>query len=272
MEINIKNIKLGKKCSLVLIAGPCVIEQEKEMLKIAENLKKITEKLKVPFVFKSSYDKANRLSIKSYRGPGLKKGLQILSKIKKEFKVPILSDIHCKEEIEQVLDVLDVIQVPAFLSRQTDLVVAASKTGKTINIKKAQFLAPWDMKNIIEKITSSGNNNLFITERGTCFGYNNLVVDMRSIPIMQDFGFPVVFDGTHSVQKPGGQGSSSGGNREFIFPLVKAAVAVGCSGIFLEVHKNPDKALCDGPNMLALKDLENLLKQAIEIHNIVLEK
>ncbi|MFH1613085.1 MAG: 3-deoxy-8-phosphooctulonate synthase [bacterium] len=271
-EIKIKNIKLGENCPLVLIAGPCVIEQEQEMLEIAENLKKITEKLKIPFIFKSSYDKANRLSIKSYRGPGLKKGLKILSKIKKEFDLPILSDIHCKEEIQKILEVLDVIQIPAFLSRQTDLVVAVAKTGKVINIKKAQFLAPWDMKNIVEKITSSGNNNLFITERGSCFGYNNLVVDMCSIPIMQKFGFPVIFDGTHSVQKPGGGGSFSGGNREFIFPLTKAAVAAGCSGIFLEVHKNPDKALCDGSNMLALKDLEELLKQVIEIHKIISKK
>src|SRR3990172_10681542 len=258
-EIKIGNVLIGSKNPLVIIAGPCVIETEKSTIDAAKRLKKISEKLKIPLIFKSSYDKANRTSISSPRGPGIKKGLKILEKVKKETGMPVLSDIHSPEEVAYAAEVLDVFQIPAFLCRQTDLIVAASKTGKPVNIKKGQFLAPWEVKNIIEKFTSTGNHNLLITERGTSFGYNNLVVDMRSILIMQEFGYPVIFDATHSVQLPGGLGSASGGQREFVAPLSKAAVAVGCNGLFLEVHQDPDKALCDGPNMLRLDDLEKLL-------------
>lgn len=258
-EVKIGNAAVGSKNPLVIIAGPCVIETEKSTIDAAKKLKKISEKLKIPLIFKSSYDKANRTSISSPRGPGIEKGLKILEKVKKETGMPVLSDIHSPEEVAYAAEVLDVFQIPAFLCRQTDLIVAASKTGKPVNIKKGQFLAPWEVKNIIEKFTSTGNHNLLITERGTSFGYNNLVVDMRSILIMQEFGYPVIFDATHSVQLPGGQGSASGGQREFVAPLSKAAVAVGCNGLFLEVHQDPDKALCDGPNMLRLDDLEKLL-------------
>jgi len=258
-EVKIGNTAVGSKNPLVIIAGPCVIETEKSTIDAAKRLKKISEKLKVPLIFKSSYDKANRTSISSPRGPGIEKGLKILEKVKKETGMPVLSDIHSPEEVAYAAEVLDVFQIPAFLCRQTDLIVAASKTGKPVNIKKGQFLAPWDVKNIIEKFISTGNHNLLITERGTSFGYNNLVVDMRSILIMQEFGYPVIFDATHSVQLPGGLGSASGGQREFVAPLSKAAVAVGCNGLFLEVHPEPDKALCDGPNMLRLDDLEKLL-------------
>jgi 2-dehydro-3-deoxyphosphooctonate aldolase (KDO 8-P synthase) len=258
-EVKIGNAAVGSKNPLVIIAGPCVIETEKSTIDAAKRLKKISEKLKIPLIFKSSYDKANRTSISSPRGPGIEKGLKILEKVKKETGMPVLSDIHSPEEIAYAAEVLDVFQIPAFLCRQTDLIVAASKTGKPVNIKKGQFLAPWEVKNIIEKFTSTGNHNLLITERGTSFGYNNLVVDMRSILIMQGFGYPVIFDATHSVQLPGGLGSASGGQREFVAPLSKAAVAVGCNGLFLEVHQDPDKALCDGPNMLRLNDLEKLL-------------
>lgn len=258
-EIKIGNVLIGSKNPLVIIAGPCVIETEKSTIDAAKRLKKISEKLKIPLIFKSSYDKANRTSISSPRGPGIEKGLKILEKVKKETGMPVLSDIHSPEEVAYAAEVLDIFQIPAFLCRQTDLIVAASKTGKPVNIKKGQFLAPWEVKNIIEKFTSTGNHNLLITERGTSFGYNNLVVDMRSILIMQEFGYPVIFDATHSVQLPGGLGSASGGQREFVAPLSKAAVAVGCNGLFLEVHPDPDKALCDGPNMLKLNDLEKLL-------------
>ena len=258
-KIKIGNVLIGSKNPLVIIAGPCVIETEKSTIDAAKRLKKISEKLKIPLIFKSSYDKANRTSISSPRGPGIEKGLKILEKVKKETGMPVLSDIHSPEEVAYAAEVLDVFQIPAFLCRQTDLIVAASKTGKPVNIKKGQFLAPWEVKNIIEKFTSTGNHNLLITERGTSFGYNNLVVDMRSILIMQEFGYPVIFDATHSVQLPGGLGSASGGQREFVAPLSKAAVAVGCNGLFLEVHPDPDKALCDGPNMLRLDDLEKLL-------------
>ncbi|MDP3298249.1 MAG: 3-deoxy-8-phosphooctulonate synthase [Thermodesulfovibrionia bacterium] len=258
-EIKIGNVLIGSKNPLVIIAGPCVIETEKSTIDAAKRLKKISEKLKIPLIFKSSYDKANRTSISSPRGPGIEKGLKILEKVKKETGMPVLSDIHSPEEVAYAAEVLDVFQIPAFLCRQTDLIVAASKTGKPVNIKKGQFLAPWEVKNIIEKFTSTGNHNLLITERGTSFGYNNLVVDMRSILIMQEFGYPVIFDATHSVQLPGGLGSASGGQREFVAPLSKAAVAVGCNGLFLEVHPDPDKALCDGPNMLKLDDLEKFL-------------
>ena len=256
--VRIGNITIGGKTPLVFIAGPCVIETEELTLKTAKELQEIFKKLAIPLIFKSSYDKANRTSVNSYRGPGIKKGLKILEKIKGKTNLPIISDVHSVDEVSYAAKVLDVIQIPALLCRQTDLILAASKTGKPVNIKKGQFLAPWDVKNIIEKFTSTGNHNLLITERGTSFGYNNLVVDMRSIPIMKSFGYPVVFDATHGVQLPGGRGTTSGGQREFIAPLARAAVAAGCDAVFLEVHKYPDKALCDGPNMLSLEEVSVL--------------
>ncbi|OGI17466.1 MAG: 3-deoxy-8-phosphooctulonate synthase, partial [Candidatus Moranbacteria bacterium RBG_19FT_COMBO_42_6] len=251
-EIKIENITIGGQNPLAFIAGPCVIESEEITLSIAGKLKDYSEKYNLPFIFKSSYDKANRTSVNSYRGPGIDEGLRILQKVKKEFNLPLLSDVHSVDEIKKSSDVLDVIQIPALLCRQTDIIVAAAKTGKPVNVKKGQFLSPYDVKNIIDKVRSTGNENIMITERGASFGYNNLVVDMRSIPIMQSFGYPVVYDATHSVQLPGGQGSCSGGQREFIEPLARAAVSTGCEAVFMEVHENPDKALCDGPNMLSL--------------------
>ncbi|MCX7724406.1 MAG: 3-deoxy-8-phosphooctulonate synthase [Thermodesulfovibrio sp.] len=258
-----------KKDELFIIAGPCVIENEDVLFKTAYELKEISQNLNIPFIFKSSYDKANRSSIKSYRGPGIKKGLEILSKIKEEFDLPILSDVHSVEEIRIAKDFLDIIQIPAFLCRQTDLVVEAGKTGKPVNVKKGQFLAPWDVKNIVEKIKYTGNEKIIITERGTSFGYNNLVVDFRSFPIIRSMGVLVVFDATHSVQLPGGGGTCSSGQREFIPYLSRAAVACGIDGLFFEVHPDPDKALCDGPNMLALKDFKKLITELLEIHKTV---
>lgn len=259
-KIKIGKIIIGENEPICLIAGPCVIENEKETINIGFEIKKITSELKIPYIFKASYDKANRSSINSFRGPGLKNGLKILAKVKKELKVPILSDVHSEAEIPYAQEVLDIIQIPAFLSRQTDLILTAAKTDKIINVKKGQFLAPWDVKNIIEKIEFVGNHNILITERGTCFGYNNLVVDFKSILIMQKFGYPIVFDATHSVQLPGGKGKSSGGEREYVLYLAKAAVAVGCDALFMEIHNCPEKALCDGPNSLNLKELKSLLK------------
>jgi len=264
-QISVKNIKIGDKNPLVLIAGPCVIESEKACLETAERIKEIAAKLNIPFIFKSSFDKANRLSIDSYRGPGIKKGLNILNKVKQKIKVPILSDIHCSRDIPEAAVILDIIQIPAFLCRQTDIVVAAAKTGKVVNIKKGQFLAPWDILPIIKKIESTGNKQILITERGVSFGYNNLITDFRSLAIMREFGYPVIYDATHSVQIPGGRGSSSGGQCEFVEGLSRAAVAFGCDGLFLEVHPDPDKALCDGPNMISLKELEKLLRQVKKI-------
>ncbi len=268
-EIRIGNVTVGGQNPLVFIAGPCVIESEEITLRIAVTLKEYSEKNKIPFIFKSSYDKANRTSVNSFRGPGIDKGLRILQRLKEKLEVSILSDIHSVDDIVKAADVLDVIQIPAFLCRQTDIIVAAAKTGKPVNIKKGQFLAPWDVKNIIEKARSTGNENIMITERGVSFGYNNFVVDMRSIPIMQGFGYPVVYDATHSVQLPGGQGSCSGGQREFIEPLAKAAVAAGCDAVFMEVHENPDKALCDGPNMLSLENFYVLAKKLVELNKLV---
>lgn len=260
-EIRTKNIKIGAGNPLVLIAGPCVIEDRGSTLKTARLLKELTGRLNFPFIFKSSYDKANRTSLDSFRGPGLKKGLEILEEVKEKLDVPILSDVHCKEDIDYAAKVLDVIQIPAFLCRQTDILVKAAHTGKVINVKKGQFLAPWDIAPIIKKIESAGNKNILVTERGVSFGYNNLVSDFRALAIMQDFGYPVIYDATHSVQLPAGKGAASGGERRFVAGLSRAAVAFGCDGLFLEVHQNPDKALCDGPNMISLKDLEVLLKQ-----------
>jgi len=270
-EVNIGNVTIGGKNPLIFIAGPCVIETEESTLKTAKRLKEIFRSLNIPLIFKSSYDKANRTSISSYRGPGIEKGLTILKKVKEETGLPVLSDVHSVEEVPYAAQVLDVLQIPAFLCRQTDLVLSASRTGKPVNIKKGQFLAPWDVKNIIEKFTSTGNHNLLITERGTSFGYNNLIVDMRSIPVMQGFGYPVVFDATHGVQLPGGRGSSSSGQREFVAPLTRAAVAVGCDAIFIEVHECPDKALCDGPNMLNLEEVSLLAPKLKEISQSVRE-
>lgn len=263
------NVSIGGNAPFVLIAGPCVIEDEKTTLAIAGKLKSITSKLKISFVFKASYDKANRTSVKSYRGPGLKRGLAILAEVKKRFHLPVLTDVHCKEDVKEVAKVADIIQIPAFLCRQTDLVLEAAKTGKNINIKKGQFLAPWDVRQILNKAASTGNKNITITERGASFGYNNLVVDFRAIPIMRQMGCPVIFDATHSVQIPGGLGTASGGQREMVEYLARAAVAVGVDGIFMEVHTNPEKALCDGPNSLSLKSLPVLLKQLKELDRVV---
>ena len=269
--VKIKDIKIGFKQPLVLIAGPCVIESEKDALFHAEALVKITSKLKIPFIYKSSYDKANRTSISSFRGPGLLKGLDILDKIKKRFNVPILSDVHCKEDIEEAVHVLDIIQIPAFLSRQTDLILTAAETNKPVNVKKGQFMAPWDMRHVIDKITKCGNYNIVLTERGASFGYNNLVSDMRSLPIMREFGYPVVYDATHSVQLPGGLDKTSGGDGKFVPALARAAVAVGVDGLFIETHRTPKKALSDGANMLRLKDLSVLLSKIKKIREVVKE-
>ena len=267
-QIKVKDVTIGGQ-DLVLIAGPCVIETEEDTLEHARKLKEITSRVGMPFIFKSSYDKANRSSVTSFRGPGLNEGLEILKLVKKEFDLPIISDVHCQKEIEPASRVLDIIQVPAFLSRQTDFVIEAARTGKVVNIKKGQFLAPWDVKNIIDKIASTGNDNIIITERGTCFGYNNLVSDMRSLAIMAEFGYPIVYDATHSVQLPGGKGEVSDGQREFVTGLSRAAVAMGCQGLFLEVHIDPKTAPCDGPNMIAMADLEELLIKIKKIHNIL---
>jgi 2-dehydro-3-deoxyphosphooctonate aldolase (KDO 8-P synthase) len=268
-EITIADIMLGGNNPLFIIAGPCVIENEEIVFYTAERLKEICRGLGLPLIFKSSYDKANRTSLSSFRGPGIEKGLRILSDVRSRFKIPVISDVHSVEEVKSASQVLDAIQIPAFLCRQTDLILSASCTGKPVNIKKGQFLAPWDVKNIIDKFTSTGNHDLFITERGTSFGYNNLVVDFRGISIMRSFGYPIVFDVTHSLQLPGGQGSSSGGQREFAEPLARAAVAVGVDGLFMEVHPDPDKALCDGPNMLPIDTVPDLLRMIKHIHHAV---
>ncbi|HOL21717.1 MAG TPA: 3-deoxy-8-phosphooctulonate synthase [bacterium] len=265
-EIKIANVKIGGDNIFCLIAGPCVIENERMVFYTAENLKKICEKEKVPFIFKASFDKANRSSIRSFRGPGIKKGLEILAKVKEKFEIPITTDVHCYTQIIPVADVVDIIQIPAFLCRQTDLLVAAGKTGKVVNVKKGQFLSPWEVKNIIEKVVSTGNKKVVITERGTSFGYNNLVSDFRSIPIMRSFGYPVIFDATHSVQQPGGLGKCSGGNREFVPYLAKAAMAVGCDGIFAEVHPDPARALSDSSNMLNINEMKKLLAELKDIY------
>lgn len=260
-EITIADFKIGRNNPLTLIAGPCVIEEEEICVSIATEIKNITKELDIPFVFKASFDKANRSSINSYRGPGLKKGLSILEKIKHKLNIPITTDVHCVNEAKKAAKVVDIIQIPAFLCRQTDLIIEAAKTKKTINVKKGQFLSPQEVKNIILKINSAGNPNILITERGTSFGYQNLVVDFRSIPIMQSFGYPVVFDATHSVQLPGAAVNSSSGEKEFVSYLSRAAVVVGCNALFLEVHKNPKEALCDSSNMINLEELYNLLKE-----------
>ncbi|MBF0343605.1 MAG: 3-deoxy-8-phosphooctulonate synthase [Nitrospirae bacterium] len=254
--------------SLFVIAGPCVIESREIVLETAKALKDISKKLALPIIFKSSYDKANRTSVNSYRGVGMENGLTILSEVRSTFDLPIITDVHSAQEVKLAAEVVDVLQIPAFLCRQTDLILAAANTGKIVNIKKGQFLAPWDVKNIVDKFVSTGNTRLFITERGTMFGYNNLVVDFRAIPIMRSFGYPVLLDITHSVQLPGGLGTASSGQREFAPVLARAAAAVGIDGLFMEVHPKPDKALCDGPNMLELNKLEDILITIIAIHKI----
>ena len=268
-EVKIGSIKIGGNNPFVLIAGTCSIESESSAVRHAKALKDITGRLGIPFVYKASYDKANRTSIDSFRGPGLKKGIKILKKIKEKMNIPILSDVHCKEDVKEAAKVLDIIQIPAFLSRQTDLILAAANTGKAVNIKKGQFLAPWDMRHIVKKIESTGNKNIVLTERGVSFGYNNLISDFRSVLIMRDLGYPVVYDATHSVQMPGGLGDSSGGERRFIPYLSMAAVACGVNGIFVEGHEDPDKALSDGPNMIKLDDLEGMLMKLKKIERAV---
>ena len=264
--VHIGDIAIGDGQPFILIAGPCVIENAETTLSIASCLKNLTRDLDIPFLFKSSYDKANRTSIDSFRGPGISKGLNILKEIKDQLHIKILSDVHRISEIDQAAQVLDVIQVPAFLSRQTDFVLEIARTGKPVNIKKGQFMAPWDMANVVEKVTSTGNHQILLTERGTMFGYNNLTVDFRGIKIMQDIGFPVIFDVTHSVQLPGGSGTSSGGQREFAPLLAKAGIAAGANGIFMEVHLDPANALCDGPNSLRLETLSEMLIQLKAIY------
>ena len=262
-------LSIGGQNPLALIAGPCVIESEKIAMEIAEKLKRITTDLHVPFIFKASYDKANRTSIKSFRGPGLNDGLKILQKIKTELDLPVLSDVHKEEEIDPAAEVLDILQIPAFLCRQTDLLVKAAQTGKPINVKKGQFLAPWDMKNVVVKLEESGNINILLTERGATFGYNNLVVDMRSLVLMREHGYPVIFDATHSLQQPGGQGTTSGGQSEMVPDLARGAVAVGCDALFMEIHTDPSKALSDGPNMLQIDMLPELLEQLVILDQVV---
>ncbi len=267
--IKVKKINIGNKLPLTLIAGPCQIESKDHCHMIAAKIQEIADKLNIGFIFKSSFDKANRTSLKSARGIGLDKSLSIFEYIAKDLDLPILTDIHNEEQCKIVSKVVDVIQIPAFLCRQTDLLVAAAKTNKVINIKKGQFLAPWDMKNVIKKIEESGNDKILITERGVSFGYNTLISDMRSLPILSELGYPVVYDATHSVQQPGGKGDSSGGERQFVSSLSRAAVAVGISTIFLETHDNPDKAPSDGANMIPLNSLEKLLKNLIAIDKII---
>ena len=252
-----------------LIAGPCVIESEEMVLSIAGKMKEITDRLGIPYTFKASFDKANRTSLSSFRGPGIDEGLRILKKVKDTYGLPVCTDIHEPWQAAPAAQVADILQIPAFLCRQTDLLVAAAKTGRCVNIKKAQFLAPWDMKNCVEKVRQSGNENVMLCERGTSFGYNTLVVDMTGLRVMKEFGVPVIFDATHSVQKPGGNGTSTGGNREFVEYLAKAAVAVGVDGLFMETHPNPDSAKSDGPNMVPLSEMEALLKKLIRVYDAV---
>tara|TARA_Y100000590_G_scaffold330422_1_gene375355 strand:+ start:51 stop:878 length:828 start_codon:yes stop_codon:yes gene_type:complete len=270
--INCNGIKISNQSKISLIAGPCQLESEQHAMDMAGKIKDIVSKFNIGFIYKTSFDKANRTSIKGKRGAGLEKSLPVFDKIKKELNVPVLTDIHSEEQCKIVSKHVDVLQVPAFLCRQTDLLIAAAKTKKIINVKKGQFLAPWDMVNVTQKISDSGNDNILVTERGASFGYNTLVSDMRSIPIMAKNGYPVVFDGTHSVQQPGGLGEKSGGQREFVEYLSRAAVAVGVAAIFLETHQDPDNAPSDGPNMIPLNKLEILLKQIVEIDDLIKNK
>ena len=267
--IKISNFKVANNLPLTLIAGPCQLESQAHAFKMVERIQSIAKKLKINFIYKTSFDKANRTSLSGKRGLGLEKSMAIFDQIKKKFKVPILTDVHTAEQCSIVSRHADILQIPAFLCRQTDLLIAAAKTGKIINVKKGQFLAPWDMKNVVSKIQNSGNKNILITERGVCFGYNTLVSDFRAIPTLKEFGYPVIFDATHSVQQPGGKGNSSGGQREFVDPLSRAAVAVGVAAIFIETHDNPDRAPSDGANMLHINKLESLLKKLQKIDLII---
>lgn len=268
-EITVGNATFGGDRPLVLIAGPCVIEEEALTLRIAESLQRICADLGVGLVFKASYDKANRSSGGSFRGPGMAEGLKILARVKSEFGLPVVSDVHDLSQVAPAAEVLDIIQIPAFLCRQTDLLLAAAATGKVVNVKKGQFMAPWDMRNVVAKLRDAGNPQILLTERGASFGYNNLVVDMRGLAIMREDGTPVIFDATHSVQLPGGAGTASAGQRQYVGALSRAAAAVGIDGLFWEVHENPEQALCDGPNSLYLKDVKNLLEEVLAIDAIV---
>ena len=269
IKVNCGKIEISNDNKICIIAGPCQLENEAHAIKISTELKKITSELGINLIYKTSFDKANRTSLKGQRGMGLEQSLPIFDKIKKDLGVPILTDIHNAEQCSVVAPHADVLQIPAFLCRQTDLLIAAAKTGKIINVKKGQFLAPWDMINVTKKIADSGNKNILVTERGACFGYNTLVSDMRSLPIMAKNGYPVIFDATHSVQQPGGQGESSGGQREFVEYLARAAVAVGVAGVFIETHQDTDNEPSDGPNMVPLNKLENLLKQLTDIDKLI---
>ncbi len=266
-EIKIGNVKIGGENIFCLIGGPCVIENEKVIMQTAEFLAKLCSDEDVPFIFKASFDKANRSSIKSFRGPGMRKGLALLRKVSEKFDLPVTTDVHCVTQIDEIRDSVDMIQIPAFLCRQTDLLIGAGKTGKPVNVKKGQFLSPMEIKNVIEKILSTGNSNIIITERGTTFGYNNLVSDFRALPMMRDFGYPVIFDATHSVQEPGGRGTSSGAKKRYIPYLAKAAIAVGCDGIFAEIHPAPESALSDSANMLDLNEMKVLVRDLKSIYN-----
>ena len=261
VEIPIGPFSVGGKFPHILIAGPCVIESEAIVLETATAIAKIAQELHIPYVFKASYDKANRTSISSFRGLGIDAGLKILKKVKEEVGIPILTDVHEIQDVHQVSEVADILQIPAFLCRQTDLLCAAAKSGSVVNVKKGQFLSPWDMSNVVKKLEEAGTTNICLTERGSSFGYQNLVVDMRSLPVMRDLGYPVIFDATHSVQLPGGGGTCSSGQREFVAPLARAAAAVGCDGFFMEVHPQPEESLSDGPNMVRLQELKELLLQ-----------
>ena len=268
-EVKITDSITVGNSEIFLIAGPCVIESEDLVMEVAGKMKEITEKLGIKYVFKASFDKANRTSINSFRGPGLEKGLEILSRVKSKYNLPIATDIHEPWQCKEASKVIDILQIPAFLCRQTDLLIAAAETGKAVNIKKGQFLAPWDMKNVIKKFEEVGNPNIMLCERGTTFGYNNLVVDMRALLEMRKLGYPIVFGATHSVQIPGGQGETTGGNREYVYPLMRSAAAIGIDGIFAEVHPDPDNAMSDGPNMLRLDKIEEVLKSVKKFDDIV---
>ena len=269
IKVNCGNIEISNNNKICIIAGPCQLETEQHAMDMAGQIKEITSKFNMGFIYKTSFDKANRTSLKGKRGAGLEQSLPIFDKIKKELDLPILTDIHNAEQCSLVAPHADILQIPAFLCRQTDLLIAAADTGKIINVKKGQFLAPWDMVNVTKKIADSGNNNILVTERGASFGYNTLVSDMRSLPIMAKNGYPIIFDATHSVQQPGGLGETSGGQREFVEYLARAAVAVGVAGVFIETHQDPDNAPSDGPNMVPLDKLEKLLSQLFEIDNLI---
>lgn len=266
--VSVGGVEVGQGRPLALIAGPCVIESPELALESAKRLKSLGEALGVGVIYKSSYDKANRTSIKSFRGPGLEEGLEVLGRVRREVGLPVLSDVHSPQEVEEAAEALDCLQIPAFLCRQTDLLVAAARAGKPVNVKKGQFLSPWDMEHVIEKLAGEGNERILLTERGTSFGYNNLVADMRSLEVMRGFGYPVVFDATHSVQLPGGRGGASGGDRRFIPTLARSAVAAGCDALFMEVHPEPEEALCDGPNQWPLGELKPLLEKLLAIDRL----